>query len=83
MLAFTVDLSQPYVLLLGLDAQQGVLVPVGVGRVAAGWVHSQGAVWLSQLDYVGVAAADVARQPLLQAIAEGRRPLSDWLREAP
>jgi hypothetical protein len=72
-----------YVLLLGLDAQQGVLVPVGVGRVAAGWVHSQGAVWFSQLDYVGVAAADVARQPLLQAIAEGRRPLSDWLREAP
>lgn len=70
-----------YLLLLGYQPERHLLSPVGVGRVEQGWLYSQGALQLSQLDHLAVTVLKPNLQPLLRAIAEGERPLQDLLRE--
>ncbi len=63
----------PLVVLVGLDPDALVLVPVGVGRLDddTKTVVSQGAVHLQRLDFIGYAHMTEAAQPLLQQYIDG------------
>jgi len=80
----TLDYLHPgldYVLLLGLDPVNQVMVPVGVGRVDNGWVTSVGALGYQTLDYLGYAMVDPSLQTSLGKVALGERSLLEFMSE--
>ena len=59
------------VVLVGLHAGARQLAPVGVARIAAGWVESEGAVALERLDFLGYALVNPDQQSTLSNFAAG------------
>jgi hypothetical protein len=68
----------PLVVLVGLEPDALVMVPVGVGRLNADTktVISQGDVHLQRLDFIGYAHMPEAAQPLLQQYIDGAADLA-------
>jgi hypothetical protein len=65
----------PYVILLGFNAEQQVVEPIGVGKIANNQVSSEGVLHLTSLDYVGYAQVHPDLADKLVGYAEGELSL--------